>query len=64
MAEHIDRNKVQPADESRAANRKRSKFKPDMALAAEIRASNEDFWESLSKAKDDGKICTFRSEID
>ena len=46
VAEHIDRSKVKPSDESRAANRKRSKFKPDMALAAEIRASNEDFWDS------------------
>ena len=46
VAEHIDRTKVEPVDPSQAANRKKSKFKPDMALAAEIRASNEDFWDS------------------
>ena len=46
VAEHIDRAKVEPADPSRAANRKRSKFQSDTSLAAEIRASNEDFWDS------------------
>eukprot|EP00094_Tigriopus_californicus_P012825 TCALIF_12400-PA protein Name:"Similar to Exog Nuclease EXOG, mitochondrial (Mus musculus)" AED:0.13 eAED:0.13 QI:88/0.5/0.33/1/1/1/3/0/185 len=38
VAEHISRDKV--------ADRKRSKFKPDPALAQLIQANNDDFWNS------------------
>ena len=45
VAEHINRRKVQQPEET-AANRRNSKFLPDPRLSPEVRAANEDYWNS------------------